>query len=104
MIVEQETWLYGTSVLHGIQLHLVPILGNRAQRSRLTVDLHLSDLEVWHSQRLCEVLNGLQSAKIYGEGLSLLTVRQEIIQLSLKQKVRSAHRKIIVWIAGHIPA
>ncbi len=104
MIVEQEVRLDGTSVLHGINLNLVPILGDRTQRSLLTVDLHVSDLRVRHSQRLCEMLNRLPSVKIHAQALFPLIGRQEIFQSPNKQEVRPTHKKIIFLIAGPVPA
>jgi len=73
----------------------VAILRDRAERSLLTIDQHLSNFRVWHSERLGQMLNGLTFLKIYSDNLISLTMRQKVTQSAKKLKIGCAHSEII---------
>jgi hypothetical protein len=63
-----------------MQFDPVAILRDGAQRSCLTVDLHVSDLGVRHSERLCQMLDRLASAEVHGDHPVPLISKQKIVQ------------------------
>src|SRR5687768_6662148 len=67
VIVEQEARLERASIWDRMDLDLVSILGDRRERSLLTIDLHVSNLRMRHPQRLHQMLDGLPPAKLYAD-------------------------------------
>jgi len=63
VIVEQKTRLDRAAILDRIDVDLIAVPRDYAQRSFLTVDVHLPDLGMRHAQRFNQMLDGLLSAK-----------------------------------------
>ena len=95
MVIEQKARLDETSVLDGVDLHLVFIPSDRTERSLATIDLHPSDLRMRHPQRLNQVLERLFPAKLHTDDSFSLIARQEISQSPKKQEVSRSHNQII---------
>jgi hypothetical protein len=87
MTVEQKTWLDGTAILDGMNFDSISILRDPVWRNSLTIDLHPSNLRVWHSERLNQVLEALSFPELEGNLLSLLIPPQEIVQPVMEKKI-----------------
>ncbi len=104
MIIEHKARLHGTSIWDGMDVDLVTILGDRIQRSFLTIDLYRSDLRVRHPQRLSQMLHGLSLAKLHLDRLAPLIARQKIVQSTEELEKGRAHREIIFPVPIALPA